>query len=161
MTSQFRDSATATLLTETEILDREWEQCRLSATGEVVPLVETIAAEMAAVGYPEHDVFSMRLALEEAIVNGLQHGNKLDPAKYVHVRYHISEEQVLAEIEDQGKGFDPEDVPDPTALENVEKVTGRGVLLILHYTTWARYSRRGNRVTLCKCPSAPLASDSP
>src|SRR5262249_43293465 len=97
----------------------------------------------------------LRLALEEAIVNAVKHGNGYDPAKRVQVRYSVSAERVLAEVEDQGTGFDPARVPDPTAPENLERSCGRGLFLIRAYVTWVRYNERGNCITLCKQPSLP------
>jgi serine/threonine-protein kinase RsbW len=66
------------------------------------------------------------------------------------VRYAVGPEEVLGEVEDEGPGFDPERVPDATAPENLEKSSGRGLLLMRRFTTWLRYHGRGNRVTLCK-----------
>jgi len=113
---------------------------------------------MTALGYSERDSFCMRLAIEEAVVNGLVHGNRNDPTKQVRVRYRVRPENVLAEVEDEGDGFDPRGVPDPTAMENLDKSSGRGLFLIEHYTTWVRYNASGNRVTLCKCPTVPLTA---
>jgi serine/threonine-protein kinase RsbW len=128
----------------------------LRSADEVVPLVEAVTTLMEAAGYLNKDVFDLRLALEEAIINAVKHGNRSDPGKRVVVRYSVTVERVLAEIEDQGPGFDPTCVPDPTAEENLERSCGRGLLLIRYYTTWARYNERGNCLTLCKQPSAPL-----
>jgi serine/threonine-protein kinase RsbW len=125
-------------------------QTFLSSMNSVMPLVEAIAAAMAAAGYSERDVFGVRLALEEAIVNGIKHGNRNDPAKRVRVAYWLTPERFLAEVEDEGSGFNPETVPDPTALENLDRPCGRGLLLMRCYTTWMRFNDRGNRVTLCK-----------
>jgi serine/threonine-protein kinase RsbW len=57
---------------------------------------------------------------------------------------------VVIEIEDEGDGFDPDALPDPSALENLERSCGRGVFLMRHYMTSVRYNRRGNRVTMWK-----------
>ncbi len=100
------------------------------------------------------DCLAIWLALEEAILNGLQHGNLGDRTKRVRVRYRLGPDAVLAEVEDEGPGFDPTRVPDPTAPENLEKPSGRGLLLIRHYTTWHCYHGRGNRLTLCRHRSA-------
>jgi serine/threonine-protein kinase RsbW len=117
---------------------------------EVSPLLERVVAAMEAEGYPEQDVFAVRLALEEAVVNALKHGHKNDPGKEVAVRYHVDPERFMAQVEDQGPGFDPDAVPDPLAPENLEKSCGRGLLLMRHYLTWLRHNPRGNSVTLCK-----------
>ena len=56
----------------------------------------------------------------------------------------------MIEVEDEGRGFDPSHVPDPTLPENLERPNGRGLLLMRRSMTWVRYTGRGNRVTLCK-----------
>jgi serine/threonine-protein kinase RsbW len=56
----------------------------------------------------------MRLALEEAVVNAVRHGNRCDPSKWVTVLFKVGPECVLAEVHDEGGGFDPARVPDPT-----------------------------------------------
>jgi serine/threonine-protein kinase RsbW len=133
---------------------RAWARVSLRHDEEVVPLLERVTAAMSLLGYPPRDVIGLRLALEEAVVNGLKHGNGRDPAKQVVVRYSVGFEEVLVEVEDEGPGFDPAQVPDPTAPENLEKPGGRGLLLMRHFATWVRFHGRGNRVTLCKRPTA-------
>ena len=101
--------------------------------------------------FSERDIFSVRLALEEALVNAIKHGNQLDRTKKVQVEYCISRERLDIHITDEGKGFDPEDVPDPTAVENLERPCGRGLMLMRHYMTEVYYSSEGNTVRMCKC----------
>ena len=136
----------------TEAPDR-WNSSHLSSTSEIVPLIEAMIAKMASLGFSEKDIFGMRLALEEAVVNSVKHGHRYDPTKKVEIRYRVCHEHTLVQIQDQGPGFDPTWIPDPTAPENLERPCGRGVLLMRFYTTWIRYNERGNCVTLCKCPS--------
>jgi serine/threonine-protein kinase RsbW len=121
----------------------------LSCLKEVYPAIETVTLPMADHGYRDRDIFGMRLALEEAIVNGLKHGHKYDPSKRVLVRYRVDPEKVLVEVKDQGPGFDPSQVPDPTTPENLERPNGRGLLLMRSYMTWIRYNEQANVVTLC------------
>jgi serine/threonine-protein kinase RsbW len=116
-------------------------------------VIEAIAAAMAAARYPEKDRFAVRLALEEAIVNAIKHGHRGDPTKRVRVRYQVSPNRVLAEVRDEGAGFDPRRVPDPLAPENLDRPSGRGLLLMRSYVTWLRFNERGNCVTLCKARS--------
>jgi serine/threonine-protein kinase RsbW len=99
-------------------------------------------------GYAHRDMFAMRLALEEAIVNAVKHGNASDPAKEVRIRFHVTTDEALAEVEDEGPGFDPHSVRDPLATENLERPCGRGLLLMEYYMTRVQYSERGNSVTL-------------
>jgi serine/threonine-protein kinase RsbW len=136
-----------------------WCSDRLNTTREIERVLETVVAAMHNQAYPPRDVFSMRLAMEEAIVNAIRHGHGYDPSKRVSVRYLVNLERVLVEVTDQGRGFDPHQVPDPLAEENLERSSGRGLLLMRAYLSWLRYNRSGNSVVLCKCrsPEAPEA----
>jgi serine/threonine-protein kinase RsbW len=100
--------------------------------------------------YSEAEVFGVRLALEEALVNAVKHGNRNDPTKWVWASWHVGPRRVLVEIEDDGDGFEPRAVPDPCAPEYLERSCGRGLLLMRTYMSWVRYNSRGNRVTMIK-----------
>ena len=129
---------------------RSYREVYLRRPEEISPLLDDVMAVLAGFGYPRQDQFAARLGLEEAIVNGLRHGNGGDPAKCVRVRCHVDAEALLAEVTDEGPGFDPDAVTDPTRPENLSGFGGRGLLLMRHFMTWVRYHGRGNRVTLCK-----------
>jgi serine/threonine-protein kinase RsbW len=101
-------------------------------------------------GFPARDVFGMRLALEEAIVNAIKHGNRMDPEKSVRIRCEVDPARIYVEVEDQGPGFDPSDIPDPTAVENLEKPGGRGIMLMRAFMTRVEYVGKGNQVVLEK-----------
>ncbi len=98
----------------------------------------------------DHDVFSIKLALEEALINAIKHGNQLDHTKKVYVSYRVLPDRFEVQIRDEGPGFDPADVPDPTAIENLERPCGRGLMLMRHYMTEVVFNDRGNRVTMSK-----------
>jgi serine/threonine-protein kinase RsbW len=117
---------------------------------EVGQLTEQFAADLAQAGFGEKDAFGMRLAVEEAIVNGIKHGNGGDPSKQVRIQYRVGPEQVVLMIEDEGPGFNPEELPDPRSEECLERPCGRGVFLMRFYMTWVRFNARGNSVTMCK-----------
>jgi serine/threonine-protein kinase RsbW len=127
-----------------------WHQETLRSTPEIAGVVAAVTGAMATAGYTDRDVFGMMLALEEALVNAVKHGNGNDPHKSVRVRYQVIGRRVLAEVEDDGPGFDPAQVPDPTAPENLDRPCGRGLLLMRSYMTWVRHNERGNGVSLCK-----------
>jgi serine/threonine-protein kinase RsbW len=114
------------------------------------PVLTAVCQDMAAAGYPESDVFAVRLALGEALVNAIKHGNRGDPAKQVRVSYVVLQTVVLTEVEDQGLGFDPKAVPDPRDPENLEQPSGRGLFLMRHYLDSVTHNGLGNRVILCK-----------
>ena len=111
---------------------------------------ERIVARLESLEYSMRDVFGIRLALEEALVNAIKHGNGLDPDKTVRVNCLIEDDFLRVEIEDQGPGFNMGDVPDPTADENLERPCGRGIMLIRSFMTSVEYNAKGNRVVLEK-----------
>ena len=111
---------------------------------------DLIASAMEQCGYDPKEVFGVRLALEEALVNAVKHGNRHDPTKCGCASWQVGHRRVMIEIEDEGDGFDRRAVPDPCAAENLGRSCGRGLLLMRHYMSWVRYNRRGNRVTMCK-----------
>jgi serine/threonine-protein kinase RsbW len=98
----------------------------------------------------DHDLFSIKLALEEALVNAIKHGNQYDPKKKVRIAYSILPDRFVVKITDEGEGFDPADVPDPTAVENLERPCGRGLMLMRHYMTEVSYGDRGSSVLMAK-----------
>ena len=111
---------------------------------------ERIVSRLESLEYSMRDVFGVRLALEEALVNAIKHGNGLDPDKTVRVNCLIEDDLLRVEIEDQGPGFNMGDVPDPTAEENLERPCGRGIMLIKSFMTSVEYNTKGNRVVLEK-----------
>ena len=115
---------------------------------------EQIEEALQASAYTEHDIFAIKLALEEALVNAIKHGNQMDPDKRVFVRYHVTVERFDIRITDEGPGFNPEDVPDPTAIENLERPCGRGLLLMRGFMTEVEYHGRGNVVRMSKVRDA-------
>lgn len=111
---------------------------------------EQIEEALQASAYTEHDIFAIKLALEEALVNAIKHGNQMDPDKRVYVHYSITTERFDIRITDEGEGFNPEDVPDPTLEINIERPCGRGLLLMRGFMTEVEYHGRGNTVSMCK-----------
>ncbi len=123
-------------------------------------LQEQILRQLEELQFAEHDLFGVRLALEEALVNAIKHGNRLDASKSVRVQWIIDHERVVIEIEDEGEGFDPGEVPDPTADENLERPCGRGIHLMRAFMTSIEYYDRGNRVVLIKAKTAAAEESS-
>ena len=100
--------------------------------------------------YPMRDVFGVRLALEEALVNAIKHGNRMDPNKTVRIKCQVLEDKVRITIEDEGEGFNASEVPDPTMDENLEKPGGRGIMLMRSFMTLIEYNEKGNRLVMEK-----------
>ena len=96
----------------------------------------------------DHDLFSIKLALEEALVNAIKHGNRLDRSRRVRISYRLLPDRFVIRITDEGPGFDPADVPDPTAVENLARPCGRGLMLMRPYMTDLGFHERGNCVTM-------------
>jgi serine/threonine-protein kinase RsbW len=111
---------------------------------------EEIERLLRAHGAGEKDIFGIRLALEEALVNAIKHGNQMDRSKKVTISSVIHAERFEIHITDEGPGFDPGDVPDPTAVENIERPCGRGLMLMRHYMTEVYFTGRGNSVRMAK-----------
>ncbi len=121
---------------------------------------ERIIAVLESLNYPPRDVFGVRLALEEALINAIKHGNSMDPNKRVTVICQIREESLRIEIEDEGEGFCLSDVPDPTAEANLDRPCGRGIMLMRAFLSVVEYNEMGNKVVLEKIRSAPAESES-
>lgn len=110
---------------------------------------QRIADAMTRLGYPKASLFAVRLALHEAISNAFSHGHKNLPATTpVRVEFSIDAKHLLVGIEDNGPGFDPASVPDPTLDEHVEATSGRGLMLIRAYMAKAQYSKGGRRLEM-------------
>ena len=125
-------------------------------------LVNELLARFKAEGWTEHEIFSLHMALEEAMMNAIKHGNGGDAEKTVQVTCHLSEQHVEIRVTDEGSGFNPEEVPDPTAEENLDKDSGRGLLLMKSFMTEVEFNDRGNSVWMRKHKETKsTSSDSP
>lgn len=91
---------------------------------------------------------NFRVGLTEALANAMVYGNSYDPSKRVRVEVSVCEGHVKARITDQGRGFDPSTVPDPTEPDNLRKPNGRGLFLMRHLLDEVSYNEQGNQVTL-------------
>ena len=112
--------------------------------------VEAIMDRLKRLNYGERSQFAIRLCLEEALINAMKHGNRMDRSKTITVACQADEREVRLSVEDQGDGFMPEAVPDPRNPENLEVAHGRGLLLMYSYMDSVEYCEKGNRVTIVK-----------
>ncbi len=119
-----------------------------------IDLLATLQRQLTRMGWDTSDSFSIRLAVEEAVSNAYHHGNQEGQHGNVDIRWSISDTEFVMEVRDQGDGFDVEDVPDPTDDENLEKPSGRGVLLIRTYMSAVEYQDGGRRVIMRKSKSS-------
>lgn len=122
-------------------------QSDLTAVRAVEP---PILAELRRHRYTDEAVFAVRLALEEALANAVNHGNRRDASKRIRVEYRVDGRQAVIRIRDEGPGFRRGEVADPTSPENIEKPCGRGIMLMEAYMNRIRWNRKGNQVEMVK-----------
>jgi serine/threonine-protein kinase RsbW len=113
-------------------------------------ITEDLLEQLGVHGWSPSDIFAIHLAAEEAIVNAIVHGNKLDPEKVVRVACVVSPTLARIEVTDEGPGFDPGSVPDCRLEERLDAPNGRGVMLMRTFMTRIEYNARGNRVLMEK-----------
>ncbi len=109
-----------------------------------------VITRLAECGFDEDQRFAVRLAFEEALVNAMKHGNRMDPARKVRLTYRISPERIEIRVADEGGGFNPNGVPDPTCDENLQRPCGRGIMLIRAYMDEVCFSPSGNEIRMVK-----------
>lgn len=102
------------------------------------------------VGIVDSENSNLFVALDEAFVNAVKHGNKYDADKIVRISAEVSPTEARFTIEDEGEGFNISEIPDPTNPENLFKTSGRGVLIIHNIMDEVSYNERGNRLTMVK-----------
>jgi len=108
-------------------------------------------------GYTQDDVFAVHLALEEAFLNAVKHGNKMDPSKKVTLEYLVDDEKVEIRMADEGPGFDPRSIPDPRMGENLYRPEGRGLLLMTTYMDMVEYNDQGNGLCMVRYKKRPVS----
>lgn len=109
-----------------------------------------ILREIESSGYDEDSTFAIKLALEEAMTNAVRHGNCGDACKKVRVRYAITPQRVVICVRDEGKGFCPDAIPDPTEPDRLSLPCGRGIMLIRAYMNEVEYREDGREICMTK-----------
>jgi len=125
----------------------------LNSTMESVSEVEAAADRLAeAAGLDEDERFRFGMAVREAAVNAVLHGNEYDPAKMITVKLENTGTDLVISVADQGKGLDPDTLPDPLAPENLLRGTGRGIFLIRSFMDEVNFRQLhpGTELTLIK-----------
>lgn len=132
----------------------------MDSTLETVDTAEQAAGRMAAeAGFGEEEIMQISMAVREAAVNAVLHGNAYDPAKKVNVEFQRTSTDLVITIRDQGKGLDPAKIPDPLAAENLLKTSGRGIFLIRSFMDEVEIhpSQTGTEIKLVKRVHGPTA----
>lgn len=137
------------------------ETIEFASKGENITIIERLVDDLCERHHIQEEHYgNILIALTEAVNNAIYHGNKQDPDKKVIVKYHADEDEFQFIIEDEGPGFDFENVPDPTSPENIEKPNGRGVFLMRHLSDEIGFDDDGRIVQLAfKSLSKPISVD--
>ena len=122
---------------------------QLPSTEESITQLEALIENIADKYQVSEDTFAnMMTCLNEALINAIKHGNKMDPGKKVIVNAEVELKRIIWTVTDEGPGFDYTHLPDPTAPENIENLTGRGVFIIKHLADQCIFNGSGNEVEL-------------
>ena len=132
--------------------------CRLeipSDLNRVEEVEETILSQCQRYSFTDRDLFALKLAIDEAFANAVKHGNHCDRDKHVRIKYRVTPRRADVVVEDEGPGFNPASLPDPTLDQHIESTHGRGILLMRAFMNNVVFSPSGNSVTLTKFNDAP------
>ena len=113
-------------------------------------VLEYLMKRVEKLGVVKAEQSNLFVALDEAFVNAVKHGNKFDAKKLVRIIAEVSAAEARFTIEDEGEGFDVNSIPDPLDPSNLFKTSGRGVLFIYNIMDEVQYNDRGNRLTMVK-----------
>ena len=109
-----------------------------------------ILSAMDSLGYADESIRKMKIILTELFANAIYHGNQGDHSKRVIIGHVIDKKKITISILDEGEGFNPTMVPDPTLPENLVKDCGRGLYIVKNYADSMDFNEKGNRVTITK-----------
>jgi len=130
-----------------------------STSSAIIAVYERILSELKANKYKQEDIFAVHLALEEAFINAITHGNKMNSDKEVKIDYSVGLDKFEVSMIDEGEGFDLSAVPDPRYGENLYKINGRGLLLMHSYMDVVEFNDRGNSVRMVRYKEKPRLAE--
>jgi serine/threonine-protein kinase RsbW len=119
-------------------------------------VLEYLQERVSKLGLIRPERSNLFVALDEAFVNAVKHGNKNDPTKLLKISAELSPKEASFTVEDEGEGFDIREIPNPCDPENLFRTSGRGVLLIYNIMDEVEYNAQGNRVKMIKRPEVPV-----
>ena len=125
----------------------------------VAGVCEQLLSKLKSCGFSQEDIFAVHLALEEAFINAVKHGNKMDPSKQIKIDYSISNDKIEISVTDEGNGFKPNSVPDPRCGENIYKTDGRGLFLINSYMDVVDFNKAGNCIHMVRFVQKSKSAD--
>ena len=134
---------------EANVQTSELYTLQLPSKPESITQLETLIEHIADKHNVSEDTFAnMMTCLNEIAINAIVHGNKLDEGKKVIVNAEVDSKRVVWTVTDEGEGFDYDHLPDPTAEENLENLTGRGVFIVKQLADQCVFNTKGNEVEL-------------
>jgi serine/threonine-protein kinase RsbW len=136
-----------------------FQVCQISSKPEEIPVPKKmVLVELKRHKFSQKSIFAIKLALEEALSNAIKHGNRCDCSKPVTVRYDVDDERAVIIVRDEGCGFEPEEVPDPTTPDRLPLPNGRGIMLMCAYMDEVRFRDHGREVYFVKYRKRPSPS---
>jgi len=121
----------------------------------VVEVCEQVLSKLEPYGFDQDDTFAVHLALEEAFLNAVKHGNKMDSSKEVKIECAVDFDKIEISLTDQGDGFEPGSVADPRYGEDLYKPGGRGLLLMNSYMDVVKFNETGNNLYMVRYKEKP------
>jgi serine/threonine-protein kinase RsbW len=132
-----------------ENIDVRAKEIKIASKAENIRLVEKFIDGMCEEHKVNQDFYgNILIALTEAVNNAILHGNGNDPAKNIVVTCFVKDNKLAFSVQDQGKGFDYNNLPDPTSPDNIEKPNGRGVFLMRNLADEVKFNDTGSKVEL-------------
>jgi len=126
-----------------------YKKIRIESIAGNLRIVENAIDEATAViGISQDNYGKILVSAMEAVNNAILHGNHLNPGKMVDIEIDYKSKELNITVTDEGSGFRPETVPDPTTPENIEALNGRGIYLMSHLADKIEYSKKGNSVKM-------------
>lgn len=122
---------------------------KINSNTQNLRLIERLIDDVCEVyGVSEDCYGKMLVAVTEAVNNAIIHGNKDNPEKFVKIGFEADDNKLIFSITDEGQGFDPSSLPDPTDPSNIDKVSGRGVFLMSNLSDFIKFEQNGRKVLL-------------
>ena len=126
-----------------------YKKFKIESSSENLRIIENAIDETTTIlGISQDSYGKILVSTMEAVNNAILHGNRSDPKKIVEIIITYKTNELKIRVADEGPGFRPENIPDPTIPENIEALNGRGVYLMSHLADKIKYNKKGNSVTI-------------
>jgi serine/threonine-protein kinase RsbW len=130
-------------------MEKICKNLRISSNMKNLRIIENAVDEITnTLGVKQDNYGKILVAVLEAVNNAITHGNKFDSEKFVDVSITVEKNEMIVTVTDEGSGFNPANIPDPTRPENIEEISGRGVFLMTKLADSIFFNEPGNSVTM-------------